>query len=52
MCLAATLPIDTKAELTLIVRLYSWRWAMMTFGRFLRLLAMDFPSPRLAGDSP
>ena len=125
MYLAATLPIDTKAELTLIVRLYSWRWAIetffwtfkkalnadswrvfssweaidrllmaahmaylavvllaefakrgstaaardlmkrfeallrsrfarpaeaMTFGRFLRLLALDFPSPRLAGE--
>lgn len=31
MYLATTLPIDTKPELTLIVRLYSWRWGIETF---------------------
>ena len=31
MFLATTLPIDTKQELTLIVRLYSWRWGIETF---------------------
>lgn len=31
MYLATTLPIDTKEELALIVRLYSWRWGIETF---------------------
>lgn len=124
MFLATTLPIESREDLTMIVRLYSWRWGIetffwkfkqalgakswrvfscwkaidrlltaahmaylvlvllmefakrgkmaalrelmdgfeellysrfarpreeMTLGRFLRLLAMDFPSPRAAG---
>ncbi|MDE2141174.1 MAG: transposase [Elusimicrobia bacterium] len=124
MFLATTLPIESREDLTMIVRLYSWRWGIetffwkfkqalgadswrvfscwraierlltaahmaylvlvlmmefaergktaamrelmdqaeelqrsrfarpnekMTLGRFLRLIAMDFPNPRLAG---
>ena len=31
MFLATTLPTETNADLTLIVRLYSWRWGIETF---------------------
>ena len=31
MYLATTLPIDTREDLTLVVRLYSWRWGIETF---------------------
>lgn len=42
MYLATTLDIKTAADLTLIVRLYSWRWAIETFfWRFKQALKGD-----------